>query len=78
MYWFDDTGQGECRIPRGWRVLYKRGEAWVPVATADAVRHGEGPLQHGAFTPGADDGAFALEVQLPEEFSAGIQEWKVR
>ena len=22
VYWFDDTGQGECRVPRSWRLLY--------------------------------------------------------
>ncbi len=31
IYWFDDTGEGECRVPQSWRLLYKSGDAWVPV-----------------------------------------------
>ncbi|MFZ4507016.1 MAG: glycoside hydrolase family 127 protein [Fimbriimonas sp.] len=31
VYWFDDTGRGECKIPKAWRVLAKVGDAWVPV-----------------------------------------------
>ncbi|HJQ23559.1 MAG TPA: beta-L-arabinofuranosidase domain-containing protein [Blastocatellia bacterium] len=31
VYWYDDTGRGECRVPASWRVLYKDGERWKPV-----------------------------------------------
>ena len=31
VYWFDDTGHGEVRVPASWRVLYKDGDAWKPV-----------------------------------------------
>ncbi|MEW5900838.1 MAG: glycoside hydrolase family 127 protein, partial [Acidobacteriota bacterium] len=31
IYWFDDTGQGECRVPAFWQVLSRQGESWVPV-----------------------------------------------
>ncbi|MHC4842729.1 MAG: glycoside hydrolase family 127 protein, partial [Planctomycetota bacterium] len=24
VYFFDDTGQGECRIPESWKILYKQ------------------------------------------------------
>jgi len=34
VYWFDDTGRGEVRVPKSWRILYKDGEAWKPVETA--------------------------------------------
>jgi hypothetical protein len=36
VYWFDDTGTGECRVPASWKVLYKDGETWKPVETTDA------------------------------------------
>jgi Glycoside hydrolase family 127 C-terminal domain len=26
LYWYDDTGHGECRIPARWRVLYRDGD----------------------------------------------------
>ena len=35
VYWFDDTGRGECRVPAAWRLLYKDGDDWKPV-TLDA------------------------------------------
>jgi hypothetical protein len=31
VYWFDDTGRGEVRVPANWRLLYKDGETWKPV-----------------------------------------------
>ena len=33
VYWFDDTGRGEVRVPASWRVLYKDGAEWKPVET---------------------------------------------
>jgi hypothetical protein len=77
VYWFDDTGQGECRIPRGWRVLYRRGDEWVPVAATDAYGTVKDRYNTVRFTP-VQTTAVRLEVQLPETFSAGIQEWKVK
>lgn len=34
VYWFDDTGHGKCRVPQSWRLLYKAGDVWRPVAGA--------------------------------------------
>ena len=33
IYWFDDTGVGECRVPASWRLLYRDGGEWRPVYT---------------------------------------------
>lgn len=33
VYWFDDTGRGECRIPESWRIMYKDGNEWREVYT---------------------------------------------
>src|SRR5204862_938520 len=38
VYWFDDTGRGEVRVPKTWRVLYRDGNDWIPV---------EGPSSYG-------------------------------
>ncbi|MHC5022795.1 MAG: glycoside hydrolase family 127 protein, partial [Planctomycetota bacterium] len=27
VYWFDDTGVGQCRVPERWRLLYREGDA---------------------------------------------------
>jgi hypothetical protein len=77
VYWFDDTGQGECRVPRGWRALYKRGDQWVPVPTTDAYGTVKDRYNTVRFAP-VQTMAVRLEVELPEKFSAGIQEWKIR
>ena len=35
LYWFDDTGRGEVRVPKTWQILYKDGNACKPVAAVD-------------------------------------------
>ena len=29
--WFDDTGRGQVRVPKAWRILYKDASGWKPV-----------------------------------------------
>jgi DUF1680 family protein len=75
--WFDDTGTGECRLPVSWRLLY-RGEdgQWKPVANpSDYTVRKRDPVKV-TFSP-VTTKALRLEVQLPEEFSAGLYEWSV-
>jgi uncharacterized protein len=77
VYWFDDTGQGGCRVPKGWQVLYKDGDRWVPVRAAGA--YGVAKDEHNTvkFAP-VRTSALRLQIELPEEFSSGIKEWRVR
>ena len=35
VYWFDDTGQGNCRVPESWQVLYRDGDQWQTVKNRD-------------------------------------------
>jgi hypothetical protein len=77
VYWFDDTGQGECRVPRSWRVLYKSGAQWLPVDTRDPFGVAKDAYNTVRFTP-VRTSALRVEVVLPAAFSAGIQEWKVK
>jgi hypothetical protein len=76
VYWYDDTGDGECRIPAGWRLLYKKGDAWVPVQSSPfpaTVKDGWNTVR---FTP-VETTALRLEVTLQEGFSGGILEWRM-
>jgi hypothetical protein len=34
VYWVDD--RRFCRLPASWRIVYRNGEAWVPVAARGA------------------------------------------
>lgn len=77
VYWFDDTGQGGCRVPKSWRILYRDGDRWIPVEALDAYAADTDRYNTVRFTP-VTTSALRLEVQLPDEFSTGIQEWKVR
>ena len=77
VYWLDDTGSGECRLPASWRILYKEGEDWKPVEATGPYQVEKDRYNRVAFRPVATS-ALRLEVALQPQWSAGIQEWKVK
>jgi hypothetical protein len=77
LYWFDDTGHGQVRVPGSWRLLYKDGADWKPVSATAAYGVAKDAWNKVTFTPVTTD-ALRLEVTMQPEWSAGIQEWKVR
>jgi hypothetical protein len=76
VYWFDDTGIGECRLPESWRILYIDGDDWKPVKNLEPYGVEKDRYNRVKFQSVRTDG-LRLEVQLPEKFSAGIHEWRV-
>jgi hypothetical protein len=77
VYWFDDTGEGECRVPQSWKALFKAGNTWVPVKNLKPYGVEKDTYNTVRFAP-VRTSAMRLEIQLPEKFSAGIHEWKVK
>jgi hypothetical protein len=77
VYWFDDTGRGECRVPASWRILYRDGDRWKPVETSDDYATGLDRYNRVSFKP-VTTSALRLEVTLKPDWSAGIQEWRVK
>jgi uncharacterized protein len=77
VYWFDDTGQGECRVPASWKAFAKAGDKWIPVQTSDPFGTAKDAYNTVRFAPVQTTG-LRLEIQLPAKFSGGIQEWKVK
>ncbi len=78
VFWFDDTGSGECRIPTSWRLLYMADDGtWKPVEVASAYGVEKGKSNRVTFTP-VTTSAMRLEVQLPAGFSSGIWEWAIK
>ncbi|MDW7759884.1 MAG: glycoside hydrolase family 127 protein [Acidobacteriota bacterium] len=77
VYWFDDTGAGQCRVPASWRLLYRSGGRWLPVETGDEYGVVLNAYNTVSFAPVRTTG-LRLEVQLQEEWSAGIQEWTIK
>ena len=78
IYWFDDTGRGGVRVPASWRLLYKSGDQWLPVAddqapTASRATRGTPSRSRRSRRP-----RFASSWSMQQGFSAGLQEWKVR
>jgi hypothetical protein len=76
VYWFDDTGDGECRVPASWRVLYKDGDQWKPVDNLQPYAVVKDRYNPVTFKP-VTTTALRLEVTLQPSWSAGIQEWQV-
>ncbi|MCX6133763.1 MAG: glycoside hydrolase family 127 protein [Ignavibacteriales bacterium] len=76
VYWFDDTGIGECRLPKSWRALYKDGDTWKPVDSSAPYIVEKDKFCVVSFKP-VRTTAVRLEVQSIPDFSAGMYEWKV-
>ncbi len=76
VYWFDDTGRGECRVPASWKLFYKEGDVWKEVPATSY------PVAKDQFCrvefPAIRAGGIKLEVELQKGWSTGIIEWKVR
>ncbi|WP_227625074.1 glycoside hydrolase family 127 protein [Fimbriimonas ginsengisoli] len=77
IYWFDDTHRGECRVPESWRLLYKDGDQWKPVETTDPYGVKLDAFNRLTFKP-VTTSALRVEVKLQPNWSAGVQEWKVK
>jgi DUF1680 family protein len=77
LYWFDDTGRGEVRVPNAWRLLYRDGNDWKPVEAVGQYGVDKNAYNTVAFTPVTTSG-LRLEVTMQAQWSAGLQEWKVK
>lgn len=77
VYWFDDTGVGECRVPKAWRILWRKDGEWVPAYTTDAPGVAKDTFNKVTFE-GVKTDALRLEIELRDGVSTGIHEWKVR
>jgi DUF1680 family protein len=77
VYWFDDTGRGECRVPESWRLLYKDGDSWKPVETGGPFDIEKDRFNAVDFKPVLTSG-LRLEIVMQKDWSAGVQEWRVK
>lgn len=76
VYWFDDTGVGQCRVPQSWWLAYKNGDVWMPVKAVGDYGVERDRWNRVNFVP-VNTTALRLEAQLKPDFSAGIIEWTV-
>lgn len=77
VYWFDDTGVGQCRVPKSWRVEWLDGAQWKPVEAAGPCGVEKDKFNRVALAP-VTTKQLRLVVRLQPEFSAGILEWRVK
>ncbi|MDH7598584.1 MAG: glycoside hydrolase family 127 protein [Sedimentisphaerales bacterium] len=74
VYWFDDTGTGECRVPQSWQVLYRDADGrFKPVMAKGPYGTGKDRFNQVHFDPVQTD-CIRIEIQLQPGWSAGIQE----
>lgn len=76
-YFFEDASAGGgCKLPARWRVFYKDGDSWKPVAASTAGeprKDGYSEIRFDTVTTSA----LKLELDLQPDASAGILECKV-
>ena len=76
VYWFDDTGRGECRLPASWKVLCLVGEEWKPVWTEEEYGVEKDCWNRVVFET-VRTRKLRLEMQSREGWAGGIHEWRV-
>jgi hypothetical protein len=76
VYWFDDTGVGQCRAPQSWRVEWLDGSQWKAVEAAGSYGVEKDKFNRVALTP-VTTKQLRIVVRLRPEFSGGILEWRV-
>ena len=65
VYWFDD--RRFCRVPTSWRILYKDGDAWKPVANVEPYVVAKDKFNAVSFAP-VTTVAMRLEVEPATKF----------
>jgi DUF1680 family protein len=73
VYWFDDTGRGQCRVPKAWTVEALVNGAWKPITTTATPGIAKDTFNTARFDPVTTTG-LRLKIDLQENFSAGVLE----
>jgi DUF1680 family protein len=78
VYWFDDTGRGQCRLPKSWKVLYRHaGADFKPVSNNTSYNTEKDKFNEVDFEPVKTD-CVKIEIVLQDRWSAGVQEVIIR
>jgi len=81
VYWFDDTGRGECKLPEAWEIQWLDNGQWKPVEPEPGAEKINYHIQKDhwnevSFKP-VTTTALRLVVKLQKDWAAGIHEWKI-
>lgn len=76
VYWFDDTGRGECRLPTSWKLQALIDGAWKDVELKEA------PIAMDKWSSvtfsATTTTALRLIVRQRDGWASGVHEWKVK
>jgi DUF1680 family protein len=74
VYWFDDTGRGQCAVPESWKVLYRDAKGnFKPVKDSRPYLTEKDTFNEVNFEPVKTD-RIKIEIMLQDKRSAGVQE----
>lgn len=76
VYWFDDTGRGQCRVPASCKLMYRKAGRWHEVTGAKGLGCDKDRYNTTGFDAVTTD-ALRLEVRLQPNWSGGMHEWRV-
>lgn len=76
VFWFDDTGVGQCRIPEAWTVQFERDGSWFDVEPIGGYSNVKDGWSEVKFKP-VSGTRIRILAQLKGGFSSGILEWEV-
>lgn len=73
VYWLDDTGQGECKVPQSWKLLYRDRQEWKEVVDGSGYSTKIDMFNRTSFKEVTTE-AIRVEIQLQPDWSGGILE----
>jgi len=77
VFWFDDEDiNAGCRVPKSWKLMYKKGNAWKEVSTKGEYGTKKDVFNELVFDP-ISTKALKLIIAQPDDWSTGVQEWIV-
>jgi DUF1680 family protein len=76
VYWFDDTGRGECRLPKSWTLEKKRDGVWSPIEEPSGFPIEADRYSRCEFEQISVE-ALRLVVTSQDGWAGGIHEWRV-
>jgi hypothetical protein len=77
VYWFDNTGFGDCRVPKSWRILAQFNGEWRKVWTPQKKWGVEKNRYNNVIFETVKTDALRLEARLQSGYTGGILEWRV-
>lgn len=78
VYWFDDTGRGECKVPKSWVLQFKLNGVWKTVALSLGEKFGTtlDTWNENHFLP-VTGTEFRILLQQQDKWASGIHEWQL-